>query len=123
MISPVYGGSWLALRLTDDSASETGFSWSRVHSLRHFSGSKYPVLELSEYEDKSATLRVAFALPTESAPFEALRGQLVVLKTPGGELLISGLTGWRKTRNPFYAVYSLTLEQCDWEDFVDDTDG
>lgn len=121
MIAPLAGGPWISLRLTDDGMAQQQFKYSRTHTLRHFSGSSLPVLELSPFEDVSGTLQCAFPTEAEARPFEALRGQVVILKTHE-TVLIGGLMNLSKARNPLYVSYQFTLNQIAVEEIVDDPD-
>lgn len=122
-IAPAAGGEWLPLKLSENSMDEQIFNWSRVHSLRHFAGAEFPVLETSPYADLSGTYDTAFACLKQAQAFEALRGRVVILKSRGGTVLIGALTAIRKRAGTFSLAYEFTVRRCHWEDFVDDTDG
>ena len=122
VIAPLEGGAWISMRLTDSSMATRTYKYSRTHSLRHFSGSAYPVLELTPYEDLAATLHVAFADNAQAAAFEALRGQVVIFKHRD-TVLTGGLVDLTKVRNKFYVAYQFTLDQNDTEEVLNDTDG
>lgn len=122
MIAPLAGGPWISLRLTDTSLAQQQFKYSKTYTLRHFSGSPLPVLELTPYEDYSGTLQCAFPSDAEARPFEALRGQVVILKTRE-TVLIGGLMNLSKIRNPLYVAYQFTIEQIAVEEIVDDPGG
>lgn len=117
------GGDWIALRLSENQMNEEQFSYSRTYSLRHISGAEYPVLELSPYLDGSARYNTAFATLPEAQAFEALKGQVVILKSRGGNVVIGALTDLQKRNGEFYIAYEFTIQRCHWEDFVDDADG
>ena len=122
VIGLLSGGAWLALRLTETSLAPQMYRYSKAHTLRHFSGAAYPVLELTPYEDLAATLQVAFADDAEAAAFEALRGQVVIFKHCD-TVLTGGLVDLTKARNPFYVAYQFTIDQIATEEVLDDTDG
>jgi len=122
VIGLLSGGEWLTLRLTETSLAPQTYRYSRVHTLRHFSGAAYPVLELTPYEDLAGTLQVAFADDAQAAAFEALRGQVVIYKHRD-TVLTGGLTDFTKARNPFYVAYQFTIDQIATEEVLDDTDG
>lgn len=119
VIAPLAGGSWIHLRLTESSTTQQAFSYARTHTLRHYSGSPYPVIELTPYEDVSWSYQCAFADADEARSFEALRGQIVILKAYG-MVLIGGMMNLSKGRNPFYLAYQFTIEQIAVEEIVDD---
>lgn len=119
MIAPLSGGPWLALRLAESSVSARKFTFSRAHSLRHFSGSPLPVLELAPFVDRTGSFMCAFKDLNEARAFESLWGQVVILKADG-QVLIGGLMDVEKAQNSFYAAYAFTIEQIAVEEIVDD---
>lgn len=123
MIAPLAGGEWLPLRYSEKSLAEQRFSWSQTHSLRHIAGAKYPVLELSPYEDLSGTYDAAFLSAAGAAAFRTLLGEVVILKSREGKVLIGALTDVSEVVNSFYLAFQFTIEQIHWEDFIDDEDG
>lgn len=116
------GGSWMELRLSENSDSVQSFSWTQTSSLRHIAGAGFPVLELSNFKTLVASYDTAFTTVQAAAAFEALRGQVVILKSRGGNVVIGALTQLQKLNGDFYIVYTFELQQIHWEDFVDDTD-
>ena len=121
MIAPLEGGPWISLRLTDSSLTQQTFRYSKTHTLRHFSGSAFPVLELSPYENLVTTFRCAFANDAEAGPFEALQGRVVIFKTKES-VLVGGLLDVTKMRNPLYVAFQFTIEQIAVEEIVNDSD-
>lgn len=118
VIAPLAGGPWLSLRLTETSTPARQLNFSRSHSLRHFSGSALPVLELTPYENKTVSLQCAFKSAAEALAFEALWGQVVILKVDG-RVIIGGLMNLDKAQNVFYIAYAFTIEQIAVEEVVD----
>lgn len=116
------GGAWLELRLSENSDSLQSFSWSQTSSLRHIAGADFPVLEQSNFKTLVASYDTAFTTVQAATAFEALRGQVVILKSRGGNVVIGALTKLQKLNGDFYIVYTFELQQIHWEDFVDDTD-
>lgn len=119
LIAPLAGGPWIALRLTESSTTTQTFSYEKTHTLRHYSGSPFPVIELTPYEDFSGAISCAFADADEARAFEALRGQVVILKIRG-TVLIGGLMNLDKAQNPLYVAYQFTINQIAVEEIVDD---
>ena len=119
VIAPLAGGPWISLRLTESSTTQQTFAYARTHTLRHYSGSPFPVIELTPYEDVSWTFQCAFADANEARSFEALRGQIIILKA-FDMVLIGGMMNLNKGRNPFYLAYQFTIEQIAVEEIVDD---
>lgn len=120
MIALFSGGAWLSLRYSDRSQAEQRFRWSLTHSLRHISGARFPVLELSPYEDLSGTYDAAFLNAAEAEAFRELLGKIVILKSREGKVLVGALTDYSELVNTFYLSFQFTVEQIHWEDYVDD---
>lgn len=113
------GGDWVDLRLSENSATEQAFVYGRTSSARHVLGTAYPVLELSEFEDLSGSYDCAFRTVEDAARLEAMRGQLVILKSRGGRALIGVLSPLETRYTDFYIACSFTVQAVDWEDFRD----
>lgn len=118
MIAPLSGGPWISLRLTEASVPARQYNFSRSHSLRHFSGSALPVLELTPYENKTGSFQCAFKDPAEARAFEALWGQVVVVKSQEN-VITGGLMNLDKAQNAFYIAYAFTIEEIALEEVVD----
>lgn len=123
LIALLSGGEWLPLRYSERSMTQQSFTWQKTHSLRHIAGATFPVLELSPYEDLSGAYDAAFLCPQDAERFYRLRGQVVVLKSKGGKVLIGAITSISEIVNTFYQACQFTLEQIHWEDYVDDANG
>lgn len=119
-ISPLNGGEWLELRLSENSYSEQRFSWGRTTISRHVAGSVYPVIEMSEFEDASGSYDVSFPDVDSANAFLALRGQMVILKSRGGKVIIGALTQVEQAYRDFYITFAFTIQRIDWEDSVND---
>lgn len=120
VIAELGSSAWIELALTENRQTIQEYSYGRTHSLRHVYGAAWPVLELSPYEDVSASFDTAFLPGAEAKSFEALKGKVVVLKTRDDTLVVGALTSIRKTVGDFYITYSFTLQRIHWEDYVDD---
>ena len=118
-IAPFSGGEWLPLRLSVDAIRVQCFSRSRNVSLRHFSGSAYPVAEIGAAEDETGSYDAAFRTPEELAQFEALFGKPVIMKTPGGQALIGILSSMEKTFGEFCISVTFTITRMHWRDYLD----
>lgn len=120
-ISLLAGGPWISLRLSERSIPEHRFVYSQTHTLRYFSGSPFPVLELTPYKDLSGTYSCAFSSQAEARAFEALFGNVVIMKS-NESVIIGGMVNLKKVRSTFYAAYQFTLQQIAVEEIVDDPD-
>ena len=118
-IAPLDGGDWIELRLSENSDREESFTWSQGVSLRHFAGATYPVAELSPYADESGAYDAAFTDLPSARAFEGLRGQPVILKSRGGNVMIGILVTLSKRMTEFYVAYVFTLQRMHWRDWID----
>lgn len=123
LIALLSGGEWLPLRYSERSMTQQSFTWQKTHSLRHIAGATFPLLELSPYEDLSGAYDAAFLCAQDAERFYRLRGQVVILKSKDGKVLIGAITSITSAVNTFYQAAQFTLEQIQWEDYVDDADG
>lgn len=122
-VAALDGGEWIELKYSEKSMPEQRFTWSRTHSLRHVAGAKWPVLEVSPFEDLSGTYDAAFLCSRAAAKFRALRGEVVIMKSREGKVVIGALVNVSEVVNAFYLSMQFTIEQIAWEDFVDDQNG
>ena len=120
LISAVNGDSWLSLRLSEYSAGEQDFSFSRTYSLRHITAARLPFLELSPYFDGSGSYNAAFSDETAARTFEELRGQVVILKSRRGNVVVGLLAQLEKRVGDFYTAFSFSIQRIHWEGLNND---
>lgn len=113
------GGEWQKLRLSENTRRTEGFSRQRQISLRHFTGAEYPVAEVSPYSDASGSYDCAFDNVDDANAFEALYGQVVILKTKAENVVIGVLSGFEKRVNRHYIAYTFTIQRIYWRDYLD----
>ena len=118
-IAPFSGGEWMKLRLSETTRRTEGFSRQRQISLRHFTGAEYPVAEVSPYTDASGSYDCAFENVEDANAFEALFGQVVILKTKANNVVIGVLSGYEKQVNRHYIAYTFTIQRIYWRDYLD----
>lgn len=118
-IALLSGGDWIELRLSDQRAREEEFTWARSVNMRSVLGAEYPVAEASPFADESGAYDVSFSDLSAAQSFEALRGQPVILKSRGGNVMIGILATLSKRTGKFYAAYTFALQRMHWRDFVD----
>lgn len=118
-IAPFSGGEWMKLRLSETTRRTEGFSRQRQISLRHFTGAEYPVAEVSPYTDASGSYDCAFENVDDANAFEALFGQVVILKTKAENVVIGVLSGYEKQVNRHYIAYTFTIQRIYWRDYLD----
>lgn len=105
---------WLMLETSASSDRAESYSYSKTHSLRHFLGAEYPVLEESTFADLSGSFEAAFMDKDQADAFWALRGKVVILKARD-EAMVGLLANVRKTRTHYLHSFSFELQQIDWE--------
>lgn len=110
---------WLELRLTAKDPDEQIFSYQRTGSLRHFTGAKLPVIELSKFVDGSGTYDVAFTDEEDIRAFEALKGQVVIIKSRGGNVVVGPVLQVQKRVGDFFTVFDFTVQRIAWEGLSD----
>lgn len=121
MIAALPAAEWVELPLADQELRAEEFSYNRIHSLRHITGTAYPLLELSPYEDLSANYTTAFKNASDARVLDALKGLPVIIKTKSYGVMIGALTDITKTINGFYLAYQFTVRRILWEDFRDES--
>lgn len=109
---------WLALPLSEEDVRVVQYNYTRTHEMRHVMGSRWPVLELSPFEDESVRIACAFKDARDVWRFELLRGQPVVLKLKNGDVIIGPLANIQKRVSVFYTAYSFTIQRMHTEDLV-----
>lgn len=125
MIGKLDGGDFIELKLSENRSRLQSFSRRRQVAYTQYAGAKYPAAELGEHETMTGSFDVAYRQKDAAAAdaFEALLGEAVILKTPGGKVVIGILEGWDLGDTRFYKSFRCNLQQMDWGEFVDETDG
>ena len=120
MIGKLDGGDFIELRLSTDADRAQDFQHSREVVRMRYSGTRWPVSEVGEAETLSVTFDAAWKQTDKAAAdaFEALVGEDVILKTPGGYVIVGTLEGCELHDPHFYKSYRCTLQQGDWRDFT-----
>lgn len=112
---------WLDIELTENSAAKDTFSYQRTVSTRHFLGAAYPVLEMSPFEDVSASYETAAMDMAAAKSFEQLKGKVVCIKSRMGVVFVGIMSTMQKKVGEFFASYTFTVKRIHYEDYVDDT--
>ncbi|MEE3381577.1 MAG: fibronectin type III domain-containing protein [Succiniclasticum sp.] len=125
MIGKLDGGDFIKLKLSENRSRRQSFSRRRQVAYTQYAGAKFPAAELGEHESITGSFDVAYLQKDAAAAdaFEALLGEAVILKTPGGKVVIGILEGLDLDDTRFYKSFSCTLQQMDWGEFVDETAG
>lgn len=118
LIAPYDGSSdWIELKLSENSANEEGFSWSKINTTQRVKGAVYPMLETSDFESLSATYNCSFPDLESMKRFEALKGKVVILKSRGDNVVVGMLSQMSKRAKNFFVTYSFTIQQIHVKDF------
>ena len=114
-------GSWLELKLSENSNGLESYQMTQQSVTQHVNGAVWPALERSTFRDRSGSYDCAFRDPAEAVAFEAMFGQIVILKSRGGEVVIGMLSQIQKRVSFFYTTYSFSINQIHVEDFTEET--
>lgn len=116
------GGDFLTLRLSEFAQRSQSFRRQRQVAYVQYAGATFPEAEIGEHEQASVSFDAAWLHDDadEANAFEAMLGKPVILKTPGGGLVVGVLDGYERRDPRFYRAYSCTLQQMEWRDFVDE---
>lgn len=118
-IALLSGGPWLSLRLSERSDSQQTFRYTKVHSLRHITAAEFPYLELSNYSDESGEYDAAFVTAEDAKPLLDMRGQVVILKSRGCNVIIGPLAEVQTVYRDFYITCRFSIQRITWEAFAD----
>lgn len=120
VIAPLAGGDFIELRLSTEEDRAQDFQRSREVARMHYSGARYPSSEVGEAETLSVSFDAAWKQTDKAAAdaFEALVGEDVIFKTPGGKFIVGTLEGYELHDPHFYKSYRCSLQQGDWRDFT-----
>lgn len=110
---------WTILKLSSASTSQQTYKYERQHTARHITGAKFPLLELSMYEDEAVSLDVAFMERIDIRVFEAMKGQVVVIKCRGDNVIVGPMVSLQKVVGDFFTSYSFAIQRIDYEDVID----
>ena len=119
MIAAVAEGEWMRLELSDSQHRTTKKSMGRDITTMQIAGHKYPVAEISGFYNRSLSVTCAFTDQQDCARLEAFLGRLVCLKDKRGNMSIGYISSLEETSSEFYAVYSFTVPQIDFEEAID----
>ncbi len=120
IIAPLAGGEFVELSLSTDGDRAQEIHRSRETAHTYYSGAHFPASEVGEAETLTASFDVAYPHTDKEAAdaFEALVGEDVILRTPGGYVIVGTLEGFDLHDPNAYKSYSCTLQQMDWRDFA-----
>jgi hypothetical protein len=122
-IIPLGTTNYIPVCYSDDAAQEITITRRRHVQRVYYSGAKYPVVEMSEHEELSASFPT-FWVDGDDAnadALEALVGKPVMLKTPKGRRLVGVLDSLPGVDASWRRAYTVTLTQMEWEDYRDES--
>lgn len=118
VIALMAGGEWMRINLRESFDRRGSFSWQKEFATRNVLGSPYPIIEVGTHIDLTGSFSCTFPDTAAARAFEALYGEHVIIKTPGGDMLNGVLLNVAKQPYKFYTSYSFSLQQASLEDFV-----
>ena len=118
LIGLASGGEWLHLKYSEKSDRNISYSWGVKSEQIYVAGSRWPVLETSPYETMIGDYSCAFRDQESVRKLEQMRGQMVIMKSRDGSVIIGGLIQMKKTATAFFTTFSFSVQQNHWEDFV-----
>lgn len=123
MITALDDGELIPLKLSENSRRAMSFTHKRQVAYTQYAGATFPAAEIGENETLTASFDVAYLQTDQAAAdaFEELLGREVILKSPGGQVVVGVLEGYDINSLRFYKAYRCTLQQMDWGDFADET--
>lgn len=112
------GGPWISLLLTSERYPRNNFRQSRSVEKVRIMGAKYPVVEVSDFEEASGSYEVSwsFADREQAARFKQLFGQLVILKSRGEQVLIGILESLESSVSSQTVEYTFSIERVSVEE-------
>ena len=119
-IGALSGGQWVKLEYSKLNPLQT-YTKNRTIVAKHFSGSKYPVVEESNFFDFVGNFNVMFDNEQDAAAFTALLGEMVVIKNRANIVVVGMLSQYDERVEDFYYDFDFIVQQSEWEDYVDET--
>ena len=120
LIALYSGGEWMDISLSESSTDEQSFGWNKENALLHVTGSRLPILEESDFEDRIGKYNCAFREVEKAEEFKRkFKGKMVVIKSRRGNILVGAMTSLDEKVLRHYTAFSFTIQENDWEDFVE----
>lgn len=112
------GGEWLDLQLCD--TQHRAYKVSRAASIQRLrlAGRAYPTPVSSMARTLAISLDFAIPQGEPKKQIKALLGKIACLKIPDGEMVIGPVTALDTSYEEFYSVWSVSVEQSDFDDEV-----
>lgn len=123
VIARTAGGEWMKISLRETIERRESFTWQKEHAVRNVRGSKYPIIEVGTNITLTGSYSCSFPDEASAEAFEALRGEAVIIKSRGGEIISGVILNMNKQDYKFHFNYAFTLQQDSLEDFITDETG
>lgn len=107
------GGPWMELLLTEEQYPTNTFNFEKTVSYQHVMGSKYPVVEISEFEDETGSYSVVwpYTQRDQARRFEEFRGKVVIMKSRGEKVLVGVLKAYDLPINSKTVGFSFSIQR------------
>ena len=119
LIALYSGGEWMDISLSESSTDEQNFTWTKETALLHVTGARLPILEESDFEDRIGKYSCAFREVEKAEEFKRFKGKMVVIKSRRGNIIVGAMTSLDEKVLKYYTAFSFTIQENDWEDFVE----
>ena len=116
-----YGGEWIDLEYSLTATPSVQTTTNSEVTLMRYMGRTYPMPEYSPQKSRLYRLNVAFKDMLEAAAFEALLGELVVVKDQYGNFVVGVMESVQKTQTAFFTSFSTTISQVDEAAYYEET--
>lgn len=116
-----YGGEWIDLEYSLTATPSVQTTTNSEVTLMRYMGRTYPMPEYSPQKSRLYKLNVAFKDMLEAAAFEALLGELVVVKDQYGNFVVGVMESVQKTQTAFFTSFSTTISQVDEAAYYEET--
>lgn len=116
-----YGGEWIDLEYSLTATPSVQTTTNSEVTLMRYMGRTYPMPEYSPQKSRLYKLNVAFKDMLEAVAFEALLGELVVVKDQYGNFVVGVMESVQKTQTVFFTSFSTTISQVDEAAYYEET--
>lgn len=120
-IAPLSGGDWVKLEYSKLNPVQT-YTKNRTVSAKHYCGSKYPVVEMSNFYDHSGSYSVLFNDKELAEQFKALLGDIVIVKSRQDIVIVGVFSQYDERVEDFFFDYNFIIQESDdLEDYINET--
>lgn len=119
-ISALSGGGWVKLEYSKLLPVQT-YTKNRTVSAKHYCGSKYPVVEVSNFYNHSGSYSVLFQDKELAEQFKALLGDMVIVKSRQDIVIVGVFSQYDERVEDFYLDYNFIIQESDdLEDYINE---